>query len=109
MPRLDYYANEELEATVPLETPEVTLGSDAICTVTLPDPEVSRLHAVIAGGKDGHTIENRGASGTRVNGEAVAAPRRLSPGDAISIARYVLVYQADDAPVRERGSSQRRE
>lgn len=99
MPRLDFYVNYELQASVKLDEAEVVLGRDPKCAVQMPDPAVSRRHAVIYQEQDGHSLESFGSNGTRVNGKPVEGRLALTPGDAIFVSRYILVYQADDAPV----------
>jgi pSer/pThr/pTyr-binding forkhead associated (FHA) protein len=95
--RLDLYLNYERQASIRLEAPEVVLGRDPQCVVQIPDPRVSRRHAVIRDQGGRHVIENVGTNGTRVNGVAIEQPRALQPGDAIFIASYILVYQPDEA------------
>src|SRR4051812_21351838 len=49
-------------------TPGSVIGRDA-CDVVLPDPEVSRKHAVVRNGAHGPTIQDLGSlNGTFVNG-----------------------------------------
>ena len=105
MPRLDFYVNYELQASIKLDDAEVMVGRDPKCTVQIPDAKVSRKHAVITVDGDGHTIENFGANGTKINGKAIDAPCPLQPGDAIFISSYILVYQSDDAPAEELAST----
>jgi pSer/pThr/pTyr-binding forkhead associated (FHA) protein len=105
VPRLDIYVNYEHQATITLMDDEVLIGRDDKCAVKIPNERVSRVHAIIRACGDGHEIENRGANGTRVNGRRIEAPRALEPGDSVFIARYILVYQPDDAPVAELDST----
>lgn len=101
MARLDLYVNYELQASIKLKEQEVAVGRDPSCAIQIPDPKVSRRHAVVSVSAAGHVIENLGANGTRVNGNKISAVCPLNPGDAIFIASNVLVYQLDDAPVSE--------
>ncbi len=105
MPRLDFYVNYELQATVKLSQDEVLIGRDTKCAITLPNDKVSRVHAIIRTRGDGHEIEHRGTNGTKVNGRRIEAPRLLQSGDTIFIARFILVYQLDGAPVVENAST----
>ena len=105
MPRLDFYVNYELQASIKLEDDEVTVGRDPKCTVQIPDAKVSRRHALISVEDDGYAIENFGGNGTRVNGSEITERSSLTPGDAIFISSYILVYQLDDAPVDEMAST----
>jgi len=95
--RLDLYLNYERQASIRLEAAEVILGRDPLCVVQIPDPKVSRRHAVIRDRGGRHFIENVGTNGTRVNGVVIEQPHALQPGDAIFIASYILVYQPDEA------------
>ena len=105
MPRLDFYVNYELQATVRLDEGSVQIGRDPNCAICMPDPRVSRVHAVIEAGDGGHEIENRGTNGTKVNGRVIEKPHLLKAGDAVFISRYILIYQPDDAPVAENAST----
>ena len=101
MPRLDLYVNYELQASIKLEGSNVALGRAPGCAVQIPDPKVSRRHAVIYKDMDHHSIENFGANGTRINGRALEGRHPLQPGDVIFISSYILVYQPDDAPAEQ--------
>ena len=98
MARLDFYVNYELQASIRLDATAVGLGRAPDCEVQMPDPKVSRRHAVISFTHNSHTIENFSANGTRVNGSAIDEGQSLQPGDVIFIASYILVYQSDDVP-----------
>ena len=98
MPRLDFYVNYELQATVTLEEPELLIGRSPGCALRIPDETVSRVHAVISSSDDGHQIANRSANGTKVNGVRIETVTPLRPGDIIWISQNVLIYQADDVP-----------
>lgn len=98
MPRLDFYVNYELQTSIKLEGCDVVLGRAPGCEVQIPDPKVSRRHAVIYSNAEIHSIENFGANGTRINGRSIDTRHQLQPGDVIFIASHILVYQPDDAP-----------
>jgi pSer/pThr/pTyr-binding forkhead associated (FHA) protein len=101
MPRLDFYLNYELQASIKLEGIDVILGRDPSCAVQIPDPKVSRRHAVIRTDNNVHTIENFSANGTKVNGHPITTVHPLQAGDAIFISSYILVYQPEEAPVED--------
>jgi pSer/pThr/pTyr-binding forkhead associated (FHA) protein len=101
MARLDFYVNYELQTSIKLESREVVLGRAPNCAVQIPDPEVSRRHAVIYNDNATHSIENMGANGTRINGRAIDTRHQLEPGDVIFIASHILVYQPDDVPAEQ--------
>ena len=96
MARLDLYVKNKLQSSMKLADGETRIGRDAGCQVQIPDPRVSRMHAVIQPDPAGHEIENLGTNGTRVNGLRIENPKLLRPGDVIFIAEYLLAYQDDD-------------
>ena len=98
MARLDLYVKFKLQASMKLSDGETKIGRDAGCKVQIPDPKVSRLHAVIQQDGRDHEIENFGTNGTKVNGLPIEGPRLLRPGDVIVISDYILAYQSDDTP-----------
>ncbi len=98
MARLDLYVNYKLQASMKLGEGETKIGRDPSCKVQIPDPRVSRQHAVMLPVEAGHEIENFGTNGTKVNGHRLEAPKLLRPGDVIFISDYILAYQSDDTP-----------
>ena len=80
----------------------LTIGRDSGCDVVVPDPEVSRVHAVVRQNGPDLEIEDQGSSnGTRVNGRPVAGRMPLRPGDRIELGQSparLLVSDADEGP-----------
>jgi hypothetical protein len=74
----------------------LTLGrTDA--DVLLPDPQVSRRHAVLRLGDGGPTIEDLGSTnGTFVNDEQVNGPRKLEVGDLVRLG--AVAFRLKPAP-----------
>ncbi|KXI28449.1 FHA domain-containing protein [Paraglaciecola hydrolytica] len=95
MARLDMYANYELQASFKLDDSDFLLGRDPNCVVIIPDPKVSRKHAVIKSVGDDRVIQNLGVNGTKINGKALDSDYILQAGDAIFIGSYILVFQTD--------------
>jgi type VI secretion system protein ImpI len=95
MPRIELYVNYEHQATVTLDSPSVSIGRDPSCAIHLTDDRVSRIHAMLHADGDGHVLEDQSTNGTKVNGVSVTGRQVLRPGDAIFIAKYTLMYQAD--------------
>jgi pSer/pThr/pTyr-binding forkhead associated (FHA) protein len=64
------------------------------------DDEISRRHARISRSPEGgFVIEDLGSTnGTFVNGEQIAAPRRLAEGDRVEVGGTTLVVHAEAAP-----------
>lgn len=80
----------------PLEGDQLTIGRDSSNQVAINDPEVSRKHARLTfqGGK--FVLEDLGSTnGTFVNGQRLAGPVVLKPGDVVSLGeQIVLMYDA---------------
>jgi len=68
-------------------TDVMTIGRDEPCTILLPDPRVSRQHAMLYRTQDGsYYIADEGSSnGSFVNAARISLPTRLNDGDQISI------------------------
>jgi pSer/pThr/pTyr-binding forkhead associated (FHA) protein len=82
--------------TFPLDGDQVTIGRDSSNGVAINDAEVSRRHARLnfQGGK--YVLEDLGSTnGTFVNGQRLAGPVVLKPGDVVSLGeQIVLMYDA---------------
>jgi pilus assembly protein CpaF len=82
--------------TFPLEGDQLTIGRDSTNGVAINDAEVSRRHARLnfQGGK--FVLEDLGSTnGTFVNGQRLAGPVVLKPGDVVSLGeQIVLMYDA---------------
>lgn len=82
--------------TFPLEGDQLTIGRDSTNGVAINDAEVSRRHSRLSfqGGK--YVLEDLGSTnGTFVNGQRLAGPVVLKPGDVVSLGeQIVLMYDA---------------
>jgi hypothetical protein len=82
--------------TFPLEGEQLTIGRDSNNGVAINDAEVSRKHSrlMFQGGK--YVLEDLGSTnGTFVNGQRLAGPVVLKPGDVVSLGeQIVLMYDA---------------
>lgn len=80
----------------PLEGDQLTIGRDASNGVAINDAEISRKHSRLSfqGGK--YVLEDLGSTnGTFVNGQRLAGPVVLKPGDVVSLGeQIVLMYDA---------------
>jgi adenylate cyclase len=88
---------------VELRTPVVRIGRRADNDVVLEDAHqgVSRVHAqIVSDGAGPPLVEDLGsANGTLLNGEKIAGPAELSPGDALQIGAWTLIFEdAGPAP-----------
>ena len=82
--------------TFPLEGDQLIIGRDASSSIAINDAEISRKHSrlLFQGGK--YVIEDLGSTnGTFVNGQRLAGPVVLKPGDVVSLGeQIVLMYDA---------------
>jgi hypothetical protein len=87
---------------IPINTPEITFGSDPLqVTRILDDPSVSPLHARLLE-KNGEYIlsDEKSTAGTWVNYESLTAPRRLQHGDVLHIGRLSYRFMLRKPPER---------
>jgi pSer/pThr/pTyr-binding forkhead associated (FHA) protein len=67
------------------------IGRDPSSGLVLEDPEASRRHASVSPEADGVNVEDLGSTnGTYVNGNRLAAPVVLRPGDRVQVGTTVL-------------------
>jgi len=82
--------------TFPLEGDQLIIGRDATNGIAINDAEISRKHSRLSfqGGK--YVLEDLGSTnGTFVNGQRLAGPVVLKPGDVVSLGeQIVLMYDA---------------
>lgn len=82
--------------TFPLEGDQLVIGRDSSNSVAINDAEISRKHSRLSfqGGK--YVLEDLGSTnGTFVNGQRLAGPVVLKPGDVVSLGeQIVLMYDA---------------
>ena len=80
--------------TFPLEGDQLIIGRDASNSIAINDAEISRKHSRLSfqGGK--YVLEDLGSTnGTFVNGQRLAGPVVLKPGDVVSLGeQIVLMY-----------------
>ncbi len=74
-------------------TKEVTvLGRDVSNDIVLGDAEVSRTHARLTRTPGGYVLEDLGSTnGSFVNGDRLAAPRVLNPGDLVGFGETITL------------------
>ncbi|MGE0756661.1 MAG: SpoIIE family protein phosphatase [Pirellulaceae bacterium] len=85
---------------------ETLIGRRPDCHIILPDTTVSRRHARITLSKEGYWVDDIGSQhGTRVNGEALRAPRLLSDRDEIQVSQVSLLFRMEaETPRLDAGS-----
>jgi two-component system response regulator AtoC len=83
---------------------ETIVGRGAEAAIRLDDESVSRQHArLVLAGLTVTASDLGSANGTFVNGEKLAAPRVLAPGDILDIGVYKLVFSVERGAVGARG------
>jgi pSer/pThr/pTyr-binding forkhead associated (FHA) protein len=71
-----------------------TIGRSGDCEILLEDTGVSRRHAEIRPVADGWTVEDLGSTnGVLVNGQALAGPQALNPGDLVELGSTQIVFE----------------
>jgi FHA domain len=87
---------------IPVNTPEMTFGSDPmLVTRILDDPSVSPLHARLREKNGEYILSNeKSTAGTWVNYELLTAPRRLQHGDVLHIGRLAYRFMLRKPPER---------
>lgn len=92
------WLDSDLLASIPLRPGRsVTLGRDPFCGGVLPHRAVSRRHAVVQVSEDGVRITYQDVSrnGSTCNGQPVAGPIELQPGDKLQVGPYALVVRRE--------------
>lgn len=77
----------------------VMIGRDAICTVQVVDPELSRCHLQIASAESGghSAIDFDSRNGVFINGTKIEKETELSDGDEIVIGASTIIYTTADS------------
>jgi two-component system cell cycle response regulator len=90
---------ENVGALYPLDGEDMVIGRSTEVAVPLPDSSLSRMHARILRSGPTFTIEDLGSTnGTFVDGDRLAAPRKLEDGSRIHLgSRTVLHFRLHDA------------
>ncbi len=97
MARLDFYQDGDLFLKLRLENRSYLIGRSNDCDIMLPDPKISRTHALLEPTPNGWLLRNKGMNGTRVNAELVNNERMLEYGDRIYIESYIIILAHDEA------------
>jgi DNA-binding NtrC family response regulator len=97
MPELAFFRHGEELLRVALEDERTAIGRAPDCDVTLPDPTLSRVQAVVERrGADYHLVDRSGR-GTRVGG-VEQAEVRLADGAEIALGAWRALFRAAPAP-----------
>ncbi len=79
----------------PLEKDELFIGRDLTNDIVINDAEISRRHARLVSQAGGYVLEDLGSTnGTFVNGQRLASPYILRPGETVTLGEHVtLTYE----------------
>ncbi len=108
---LDLEAAGGVEARrVTLDATPLTIGRAPTAGLSLPSPDVSRSHCVIAIEGDAAVVTDLGSTnGTIVDGRATDGPTRLAPGARLRLGPFTLVYRSGRASDFARASEVERD
>jgi DNA-binding NtrC family response regulator/pSer/pThr/pTyr-binding forkhead associated (FHA) protein len=87
---------------------DILVGRASDCHVRVMDGRASRRHARFVIDEDGVRVDDLGSrNGTQVNGQRIAAPTLIAPGDRIRVGETVLVFEpnVDLVPARHTGGA----
>lgn len=80
-----------------LDRTPMTIGRSTQADLPLPNPLLSRRHAMLTLSERGFVIEDLGSrNGVFVNGEKLSGPRLLAPNDVLVLGGETLIYQRLD-------------
>ena len=94
-----YLVYEFERRAYPLSENGFTIGRDAGSGIVVREPAVSRSHAEVRTEGGEYVLHASGATGTRLNGESVHAPRQLKDGDRIEIGTAELTFRRSKLPL----------
>lgn len=90
----------QIDRTISLDTPVLSIGRIPDATITLQNPVISRQHAELRVESTGVVLTDVGSSnGTFIDGERLSPnqPQLLSNGMSFQIGPYILTYRASGA------------
>jgi DNA-binding NtrC family response regulator len=99
MPELAFFRHGEELLRVALGE-RTAIGRAPECDVSLPDPGLSRVQAVVERRGDGYHLVDRSGRGTRV-GDADATDAPLADGTEISLGAWRALFRASSGPAAD--------
>lgn len=91
--RLAIYKGAKLDLSFPLTEAASTIGRDAGNAIQLPDPEVSKRHAVVRATGNTWTIEDLDSTNGIIVNKARVKHAPLKEGDRIRIGPFDLIFE----------------
>jgi pSer/pThr/pTyr-binding forkhead associated (FHA) protein len=94
-----YLVHEIERRAYPLNDDAFQIGRDATSGIIIREPSVSRNHAEVKREGDDYVLTSTGATGTRLNGNPVASPQKLTDGDRIEIGSAEISFRQGRLPL----------
>lgn len=98
-PEQSYLVYEFERRAYPLTSDSFTIGRDAGSRIVIREPAVSRTHAEVRPDGDHYLLHANGPTGTKLNGETVTEPQKLTDGDRIEIGSAELTFRRGRLPL----------
>lgn len=94
MPKLTLVLGRKTVQVYDIDAPLIRVGRDEAMEIHIDNPSVSRQHAEIRNDAGSWVVADLGSSnGTFLNGERLAAPTGVSPGDEISMGKFSILFE----------------
>ncbi|HEX6576482.1 MAG TPA: FHA domain-containing protein [Gemmatimonadaceae bacterium] len=94
-----YLVYEVERRAYPLGDAPFSIGRDASSGIVIREPAVSRNHAEVRREGDGFVLNPVGATTTRLNGNPVTGPAKLTDGDRIEVGSVEISYREGRLPL----------
>ncbi len=94
-----YLVYEFERRAYPLTTETFGIGRDAGSRIVIREPSVSRAHAEVRPDGDDYVLHASGPTGTRLNGDQVTSPQKLTDGDRIEVGSAELTFKRGRLPL----------
>ncbi len=94
-----YLVYEFERRAYPLTAETFSIGRDAASRIVIREPSVSRVHAEVRSEGDQYVLHANGPTGTKLNGETVVTPQKLTDGDRIEVGSAELSFRRGRLPL----------
>jgi hypothetical protein len=94
-----YLVYEFERRAYPLSEARFTIGRDATSDIIIREPSVSRSHAEVTQENGEFMLRSIGATGTMLNGVALAEPSKLEDGDTIGVGSMEFTFRRGRLPL----------
>ena len=94
-----YLVYEFERRAYPLTTDAFSIGRDALSRIVIREPSVSRAHAEVRYEGQDYVLHASGPTGTKLNGDPVTSPEKLTDGDRIEVGSVELTFRRGRLPL----------